>query len=195
MWQDELQALVKQHDHPAWGSAHCERVFRLSLSLAESQGQADREALFAAAYLHDVGALAAFRLPGVDHAERSLELMPELLGAAGFPAAKIGMVQDIARGHMYDARPAPITEAVAFHDADTLDFLGAIGITRLLAIVGLSDWAPDVPSAVRRIAHFAAELPSRLYTPQARVIAAGRLQETEAFLRALADETAGLELI
>jgi hypothetical protein len=33
---------------------------------------------------------------------------------------------------------------VIFHDADTLDFMGAIGVTRLLSIVGLDDWTPGL---------------------------------------------------
>jgi uncharacterized protein len=195
MWQDQLLAFAKKHDHPAWGVAHSERIYRLSLSLAEGQGPIDREALYAAAYLHDVGAFVAFRREGADHAERSCDLMPEICSSVSFPAEKVALVQEIARGHMYSSRPAPRVEAVAFHDADTLDFLGAIGIARLLAIVGLSDWTPDLPSAIARIQRFTRELPSYLYTAQARVLAAERQYETEAFLRALADETRNLEIL
>lgn len=195
MWRERLISFARQHDHPAWGIAHSERIYRLALTLCEGQAEVDDDALFAAAYLHDVGAFAAFREDGVDHAERAHTLIPRLLADFGFPAEKAIAVQAIARGHMFSARPAPRVEAVALHDADTLDFLGAVGIARLLAIVRLSDWTPDLRSAVERIERFARELPACLYTPRARLIAAARVRETEAFLSALADETFGLTVL
>jgi hypothetical protein len=78
------------------------------------------------------------------------------------------------------------------HDADTLEFLGAVGVARVLAIVGLDDWAPDLHSAVQLLERLARELPARLITAPARELGEQRAAETNAFLAALARETLGL---
>ena len=193
MWKQQLSAFAQRFEHPAWGVSHGKRVYELSLRLAE-QGDAavDRDALLAAATLHDAGAFEPYRREGVDHADRSVQVVGEILGSIGFPAERAPLVKAIIQGHMFYADPAPPIEAVIFHDADTLDFLGAIGITRLLSIVGLDDWTPDVESAVRLIERFSRELPERLHTPQAREMGQARQAEMTAYLAALSGETDGL---
>jgi len=194
-WQAQLVALAEQHPHPAWGPAHCRRVYALTLCLAEQLGCAvERDALFAAAYLHDLGAFAPYRQAGVDHAERSAQVAEELADAAGFPKDRIALVQAVVRGHMFSATPDERPEAVLFHDADTLEFLGAVGVARILAIVGLDDWTPDLASAVRLLERFARELPACLVTAPARELGAQRVAEMNAFLTALAHETQGIML-
>jgi uncharacterized protein len=196
VWHAGVIAYAEQHPHPAWGPAHCRRVYALALELADREGApVDRDSLFAAAHLHDLGAFAPYRVEGVDHAERSAQVAEELLAAAGFPADKLSLVQAIIRGHMYRADPGESREAVLFHDADTLDFLGAVGVARILAIVGLDDWAPDLPSAVRLLQRFVRELPAKLITVSARQLAVGRVAEMKAFLAALELESQGLAVL
>ncbi|NLG28078.1 MAG: HD domain-containing protein [Chloroflexi bacterium] len=189
-WRDRLNRLSAQCPHPAWGPAHCQRVYELARELAALERTCvDAEALFAAACLHDLGAMPPYRRTGVDHAERSAELAVELLPGAGFARERIPLVRTIIRRHMYADAPSEPPEAVLFHDADTLDFLGAIGVARILSIVGLDDWAPDLPSAVQLLQRFQRELPDRLLCASARRMAAPRTAEMEAFLRALGTET------
>lgn len=198
MWQDKLLAFRAEYDHPAWGRAHSERVWRLSWELAAEAGLGaplDWEALFAAAHVHDLGALPGFRADGVDHAERSAEVAPGILEKVGYPAERVPLVQEIIRGHMFYAEPGASPEAVLFRDADTLDFLGATGITRLLAVVGLDDWTPDVKSAVALIERFSRELPGLLRLSGARALARRRQADMEAYLAALSGETDGLRLL
>jgi len=194
MWKDDLLAFAARFEHPAWGVSHCRRVYGLALQLAGDR-PVDNDALFAAAYLHDVGAFAPYRREGVDHAERSVQVAPEVLAAVGFPPDKVPLVQDIIRGHMYYATPSRQAEAVIFHDADVLDFMGAVGIARLLSIVGRDDWTPDLPSAAELIDRFRRELPAGLRTPEARRIGEVRQAEMVAFLTALATETEGLQVL
>lgn len=190
MWQSTVQALIEDFHHPAWGLAHSRRVYALALQLAAELGaEVDEEALLAAAYLHDLGALGPHRQPGVDHAARSVQLLEAVLGPTDFPRAKLPLVQEIILGHTFHI---PATESVAvkvFHDADILDFMGYIGVTRLLAIVGLDDWAPDLPAAVALIRRFTGQLPPLLLTPPAQRIGAVRLAEMQAYLAALETET------
>jgi uncharacterized protein len=189
-WQARLLEFRAPFTHPAWGTAHSERVYAVARELAGEE-PVDAEALFAAAHLHDLGAFPPYRRAGVDHAARAAELAPGWLAAAGFPPGRVALVCEVIRGHMFDAVPGPSREAVLFHDADTLDFLGAVGAVRILAIAGLDDWAPDRRRAVELLGRFARELPGRLLTSQARELGRLRQVELERFLDALARETGG----
>jgi uncharacterized protein len=190
-WQDDLAAFAETLQHPAWGITHARRVLDLAARLARDEGLTlDRESLEAAALVHDIGAFPPYRIQAVDHAVRGADLAADILLPMGFPRRNLERVEQIIRGHMFYADPSEAPEAVCFHDADTLDFLGLIGVTRLLSIVGLDDWAPDVPAAVALIERFRRELPPRLRTGAARREADGRLGEMDAYLTALRRETA-----
>src|SRR4051812_40196937 len=80
----------KNLQHSAWGLEHAERDYQLALRLAKDDGlTVDHDVIFAAAFLHDMGALAPYMKEGVDHAERSADLVGGVLQERGFPAAKI----------------------------------------------------------------------------------------------------------
>lgn len=195
MWRDRLLAITGSLPHPAWGPSHAARVYDLSLALAaELSAPVDEEVIFAAACLHDVGALAPHRRPGVDHAARSAGVAREMLPGIGFPPAKIGTVAEIIRGHMFDADPGPLLEARILHDADTLEFLGAVGISRLLLIAGRDDWTPDAGASIALAERFNRELPARLITSPARELGRRRSAEAQAFLAALGAATGGASL-
>lgn len=196
MWQSTVQELIEGFHHPAWGLTHSRRVYALALRLAAELGTGvDEEALLAAAYLHDLGALGPHRQPGIDHAERSVQLLEEVLGPTDFPEVKLPLVQEIILGHTFHI---PVTESVevkVFHDADILDFMGYIGVTRLLAIVGLDNWTPDLPAAIALIRRFTGQLPPLLLTPPAQRIGAVRLEEMRVYLAALEAETGASTLL
>ncbi|MGQ9780576.1 MAG: HD domain-containing protein [Bacillota bacterium] len=196
MWREDLLLFLRGFPHPAWGPAHSQRVYELSLHLAGQRGRpVDEDSLFAAAYLHDLGTFAPYRREGMDHAESSARAAEEILLGMGFPAEKIPTVAEIIRGHMFYARPVPREEAVVFHDADVLEFMGAIGVARILSIVGLDDWTPDLPSAVALVARFAEELPAKLLTPEAQEMGRARRAEMLAYLDSLRRDTRGLEVL
>jgi len=193
MWEQYLRELIDGFKHPAWGLAHSLRIDEMSLRLAREGGvEVDKDALLATAFLHDLGALGSYRQLGVDHAERSGQVVDEILRSTNFPPGKIPLVKDIILGHTFSKRPASPIEAVLFHDADILDFMGFIGVTRILSIVGLDDWAPNLPSAVALLRRFTQEMPPRLLTPQAQHLGESRLAEMETFLDGLAAETQDL---
>lgn len=190
MWREKLSHLVEGLPHPAWGAAHVQRVYAMTLRLAgEEDLTIEEEALYAAAHLHDLGALPPYRRTGMDHAERSAAVAGELLPSLGFPPAKLELVQEIILHHMFGADPGPSAEAILFRDADTLDFLGAIGLARLLSLVGLDDWTPDLPAAITLSKRFGRELPDRLCSRSAKGIGRIRQGEMEAFLGCLGEET------
>ena len=185
-WRAAVLAHATEHfQHPGWGWRHSERDYLLAMAVAEAEGlTVDPDVMFAAAFLHDWGGIEPFAAPGVDHAERSVELAEPFLREAGFPMDKFPAVRAAILGHVYDREPEG-PEAVALHDADLLDFLGATGAARMLAVTGER---PDYDQALGRIERFAAELPERLKTSAAREMAAPRVAAMTAFLEALRRE-------
>lgn len=184
--QAVLAQAVGRFQHPGWGWRHSERDYLLGMEIARVEGlTVDEDVMFAAAFLHDWGGIEPFAVQGVDHAARSVELAEPFLREAGFPMEKFPAVRAAILGHMYDKEPEG-AEAVALHDADLIDFLGATGAARMLAVTGDR---PDYDQALQRIERFAADLPGRLKTEAARGMAEPRLEIMRAFLAELRRET------
>jgi uncharacterized protein len=172
--------------HPAWGWRHSERDFLLARQIAREEGLAlDEDVLFAAAFLHDSGAIPPFAKEGVDHAVRSAELAEPLLRKAGFPMAKYPAVKAAILGHMFDKDAGDRAEARMLHDADALDFLGATGIARRLSVAGT---APDMDAVMARLQSVYDEIPGRLVTATAKRMAIPRLVAMKAFFDQLKRE-------
>ena len=90
MWEQHLRELIDGFKHPASGLAHSLRIYEMSLGLAQEKGiEVDKEALLAAAFLHDLGALGTYRQPGVDHAEQSVQVVDGILRPTDFPAESL----------------------------------------------------------------------------------------------------------
>lgn len=196
MWREHLHAFLGEFPHPAWGTGHSRRIYDLSLRLAAQEGLAvDQDCLYAAAFLHDLGALDPYRQQGVDHVERSLQAAPAVLAEVGFDPERYERVLGCIRGHMFYAEPENWPEDVVFHDADTLDFMGHIGIARILSIVEKDEWAPDLASGLELVRRFRLQLPESLATSSARFIAEARRAEMEAFLEGVSEATDGLRYL
>ncbi len=196
MWRDDLHAFLGDMPHPAWGGGHSRRVYELSCRLAEQEGFAvDHDCLYAAAFLHDLGAVEPYREEGIDHTERSIRAAPTILGEVGFDPGRVERVLGCIQGHMFYSNPENWPEDIVFHDADTLDFMGDIGIARILAIVGLDEWTPDLRSAVELIRRFRLQLPDSLVTRSAGFIGEARRAEMEAFLEGVSESTDGLRFL
>lgn len=189
-WKESVWKFATEKlQHSAWGVAHSERDYLLASRLAvESKLEIDTDILFAAAFLHDVGAFDAFRKDGVDHTDRAADLAPEILAGAGFPAGKVAAVQDAMRSHMYYRADAKNAEGIVLHDADTLDFLGNIGIARILSLTTRHRWATELATAVKTLEGFQADLPGKIMTTAGKAIAEVRAAEGKAFLAALKAE-------
>ncbi|HVC36842.1 MAG TPA: HD domain-containing protein, partial [Gammaproteobacteria bacterium] len=174
--------------HPAWGWQHSERDYLLALQLAKGDGlQADTDALFAAAFLHDMAAFRPCADRKMEHGDCAALQSPAILKSVGFPMQKIAIVQAAERGHMYYSNPGTDPTAIVLHDADSLDFLGDIGAARILALTGAQ--APSFVPAVKTLHGFLKDIPPRLITKTARRIGAQRVAELQAFLDALQAET------
>jgi uncharacterized protein len=146
--------------HPAWGYGHSKRVYALAKTLARAdKADVDDDVLFAAAMMHDIAAFPNWASADKDHADKAVEILPEMLRANGFPEEKIPAVIEAVRTHMFDRKPAS-PEAIYIHDADTLDWLGAIGAYRLIAIVETGGNQPDAKMALGLLEQRLAQAPA-----------------------------------
>ncbi len=193
-WKKAVVDFAAKHfQHSAWGFGHSQRNFLLSTRLAQASGLAvDTDVLFAAAFLHDMGGFPGFEKKGVDHAVRSAELVEPILRAAGFPMEKLEAVKGTILAHTYYNPKAPVTaEETVFRDADLLDFLGSIGVARMVSVTGRESFAPGLGDSVKAAAQMRQNLPAKLLTPDAKREGARRVAEMDRFFQTLNRESFG----
>ncbi len=192
-WRQIVHDLAaKTFNNPAWGFSHCQRDYALARQLAAADHiTLDDDVLYAAAYLHDMAAFAPWRDDRRDHSDVGADRVDEVLKNTGFPLAKLDAVRAAIRTHMYYRDPVG-PEAIYLHDADTLDWLGAIGVARMLALSDAKGGRPTGPDQVAAIKDNLAKTPGRVVSPAGRTLAAPRKAEAEAFLEQLRQETDAL---
>lgn len=179
--------------HPAWGLSHSVRDYELAKELAAAdQVTLDDDVLYAAAYLHDVAAFAPFSEADVDHQDEAARIVESMLAGTGFPMAKIEAVRGAIRTHMFGREPVG-PEAIYLHDADALDWLGAIGVARVFGLVDPNGGSPDGPKVVQRLEHSLTMVPSRIVSKAGKARTPQRVRELEQFLRDLRTESADLK--
>jgi hypothetical protein len=177
--------------HPAWGLSHSVRDYELAKQMAAAdQVTLDDDVLYAASYLHDVAAFEPFRKPNVDHQDEAARIVESMLEGTGFPMAKIEAVRGAIRTHMF-ARDPVGPEAIYLHDADALDWLGAIGVARIFGLVDPNGGTPDGPTVVQqRLENSLTAVPPRIVSKAGKALTPGRVRELEQFLRDLRRESA-----
>jgi uncharacterized protein len=139
----------------------------------------DADVLFAACMLHDMAAFPAYQAKG-EHGDVAARESEAILRDAGFPMAKFAAVQQAMRGHMYYSDPGTETEAILLHDADSLDFLGAIGAVRMLSLTGASK--ESAAAAVTQLRGFLRDIPPKLITKTGKTMGAKRAAELATLL-------------
>jgi HD domain len=181
--------------HPAWGLSHSVRDYDIAKELAATDGVTlDDDVLYAAAYLHDVAAFAPWRKAGVDHQDEAARIVESMLAGTGFPMAKIEAVRGAVRTHMF-ARDPVGPEAIYLHDADALDWLGAIGVARVFGLVDPNGGSPDGPAVVKQLEMSLTSVPPRIVSKAGKERAPQRVRELEQFLRDLRGESADLRAL
>jgi HD superfamily phosphodiesterase len=180
---------AKNFKNPAWGYSHCERDYALARELAaEDHVALDDDVLFAAAYLHDMAAFAPWEKPKVDHSDEAARIVEGVLQGTGFPIEKIDAVRAAIRTHMYYRKPVE-PESLYLHDADALDWLGAIGVARVIALVDPQGGNPTGVEAVKMLEENLAKVPGRVFSPAGRARVPARVAELRRFLAELRRES------
>ncbi len=192
-WRAKVTAFAAENfKHPAWGFSHSQRDYALARSLAAADHVTlDDDVLFAAAYLHDMAAFPQWAEDKKEHGDVAAAKIDSVLADTDFPMAKIDAVRAAIRAHMY-YRDAASPEALYLHDADALDWLGAIGIARLIALVDPKGGKPAGPDMIQGIERNLAAVPTRIFSPAGKAQIAPRIAEEKAFLDALRRESDNL---
>lgn len=189
-WRTTVQQFAaKNFKHPAWGYSHNMRDYALARELAATDHvKLDDDVLFAAAYLHDIAAFEPWEKAKLDHSDVGAEAIDSVLAGTNFPKAKLDAVRAAIRTHMYYRDPAA-PEAIYLHDADALDWLGAIGAARILSLIDPKGGDPDGPKAVAMLSKNLHDVPSRVFSPAGRARVSGLAAELNKFLDDLSRET------
>ena len=153
---EEIEALVARvGTDPVYGHVHCLRVYALAEDLAaQEEVSYDPEILRVAALLHDVGLYKAYAMrEPADDAKRSALVARRILRDWDFPPQASQAVIEAIELHPPGVPGSTASETILLKDAIGLDYLGAIGVSRMLAMVGTEDDVPTYgrPSGTRRV--------------------------------------------
>src|SRR5918994_6602548 len=195
---EEIEAHVARvGTHAVYGYAHCLRVYALAEELAVLEDVTyDEEILRAAALLHDVGLYKAYALrEPSDHAKRSAVVARRILKDWDFPPHASQAVIEAIEHHPPGAPAGTASETVLLKDAVGLDYLGAIGISRMLAMVGTEEDVPDIRAAIWNAESLRQKIPDLLVLQSSKDLAAQRIREMDAFVEDLRYSTAKLKLL
>lgn len=194
----EIEARVARvGTDPIWGYNHCLRVYALAEDLARMERLShDPQLLYIAALLHDIGLYKAYALrKAADHAQRSASVAEEILGAGSLPDRAIRIVLDAIENHPPGAFTGLSVEAALLKDAVALDYLGYIGVSRVLAMVGVEEDVPDLGAAIRHAESLHASIPGFLILESSRGVARDRTREKDHFIEGLCNATVDLKLL
>jgi uncharacterized protein len=188
-WKVTIYTFARAHfHHPAWGWQHSERDYRLAVQIAQGDGlHVDTDVLFAAAMMHDMAAFKPWENPKIEHGSIAAIASEPILRKAGFPMAKFPAVQAAMRTHMFYTPVGKVPEAIALHDADSIDFLGSMGALRIIALTG--EDKPSTKGAIKTLHEFVHTIPSRLITKTARAMSVARVAELTRFLNDIQTES------
>jgi hypothetical protein len=195
-WRSVVDKFAQDHFHnPAWGYSHSQRDYQLARELAAADHvKLDDDVLYAAAYLHDMAAFEPWQKSGVDHADQAAAIVDTILKNTGFPMKKIEALRATIRTHMYDRTPVG-PEALYLHDADALDWLGAIGVARIFGLVDPKGGNPTGPEAAALLESYLAKVPTRVLSPAGKARVPERQEQLASFLRELRQQSQNLHLL
>lgn len=143
MLNEEFFEKLKERIQPYYEIAggheidHTERVYRLCLTIAETE-KVDLDVLRAAALLHDIARKKQEEMKNtICHAKEGAKIAKEILLETDFPKEKVDDVVYAIEVHRYSHQIKPKTkEAEILQDADRLESLGAIIIGRIFSYNG-----------------------------------------------------------
>jgi uncharacterized protein len=165
-----------------YGLNHGKRLIAL-VDLISDKKPYNKDIVLFCAYTHDLGAFKKYAIDGVDHAVRSREVVEGLLSDYDFPEEdKLIILEVIENHHRKD--PGKSYEALLFRDADALDFLGLIGISR-----DFSRTPFDLKKAFQSIKRHRNDLASIVELDSAKAILQERLIEMDNFIKVFEKES------
>ena len=172
--KEEIARLTEEYGG-SWGINHTRRLLHL-IELIGEDLQYDADVVWLAAHLHDWGAYKPWIQEGVDHVQRSLEVVETFLTEQGYREKFKAQVLECIREH-HGSRSEMSIEAVLLRDADVLDFLGVVGILR-----DFSKKPKDLRAGYETAKKRRERLPKTLALEKSRELAEARIRQMDKFL-------------
>jgi len=194
---DQLVKKSLKNDKTGHGYDHTIRVLKNSMKLAKHYPKANKEILWVAALLHDIGykdgPVKNHHLVGAKQAEK-------ILSDIGFPKEKISKVVIAIEDHVAHMS-TPLRknselqiESKILRDADNIDALGIIGVKRMSAF-SKNQKVPNFISKEDKLdqslygnLNFLLDWPERMLTPEGRKIGKQSLKPIRNFMKKLEKE-------
>jgi uncharacterized protein len=206
-WNQRFQKLASEFPRvdPAHDLAHLQRVKALAERLLLHEG-GDCRVILPAVWLHDCVGLPKNHPQRGAASEMAARKAREILAQLDYPLDDRESIAEAIRTHSYSAQLTPQTvEAQIVQDADRLDALGALGLSRCLMTAGslgsqlydpADPWAETRPLDDRTWAldHFYTKLlrlPATFCTATGRQWAQSRAAYLQSFLDRLVQEIDG----
>ncbi len=187
-----LQQYLEVNANPTHKYGHQPRLYALTQQIGQGLAY-DDDVVYAAVWLHDLGVFIGHRpesetaLKTWDHVAYITEKAPGILTESGFPTEKIPAVLEVIRTHQ--PHDTPLTpEATIARDADILEQLGAIGITRTLAKLGSDTRFHTFTDAFNALKKQLETLPAKLHLETSKALAAPKLKLMQAFIESVEAE-------
>jgi uncharacterized protein len=187
-----LETYIAANANPQHKFGHQPRLYALTQQIGSGLAY-DDDVVFAAVWLHDLGVFIGHRPKSEaaqktwDHVAYITEKAPAVLAESGFPKEKIPAVLEVIRTHQPQDTPLTL-EATIARDADILEQLGAIGITRTLAKLGSDTRFHTFTDALHALKKQLETLPSKLHLEASKALAAPRIILMQSFIAALEAE-------
>jgi uncharacterized protein len=191
-WRAAIENYIAAHANPTHKFGHQPRLYALTQLIGAGLTY-DDDVVFAAVWLHDLGVFIGHRpeteeaLKTWDHVAYVTEKAPAILKEAAFPEEKIPAVLEVIRTHQPQNTPTT-TEATIARDADILEQLGAIGITRTLAKLGSDTRFCTFTEALHALKKQLATLPDKLGLDTSKALAIPRTKIMQSFIDSLETE-------
>ncbi len=192
---------------PGHDFSHTQRVYNLSLQLAQQGEGINLDVVKLSALLHDVARKEEFESKGrICHAEKGSEIAKEILEGLDIEEEIINQVIHCIKTHRFRKGNVPESkEAMILYDADKLDAIGAIGILRASSFAGTIGAVvhnPDVEpseenaytkkdSAYHEFLFKLLKVKDKMLTPKGKRIAEGRHNFMEDFFERVNKEVRG----
>jgi len=187
-----IENYIAVHANPVHKFGHQPRLYALTQQIGAGMTY-DDDVVFAAVWLHDLGVFIGHRpeteeaLKTWDHVAYVIEKAPAILKEAAFPEEKIPAVLEVIRTHQ--PHDTPLTpEATIARDADILEQLGAIGITRTLAKLGSDTRFCTFTEALHALKKHLDTLPEQLHLETSKALAIPRTQIMQSFITSIEAE-------
>jgi uncharacterized protein len=93
------------------------------------------------------------------------------------------------------ANPQAMPESLYLHDADALDWLGAIGVARIMALADPGGAQPDTAAVLAMLKENLRDVPARVFSPAGKALMPARRDVLTKWLETLRGETDGYETL